>query len=167
MLGCAAIVLPEHARIPDMLLVNVYGRVASIALQRHIAEESSRNSEEMFFNIADLSPSPIAIIDKEGVYRYINKSFTHLFGYDLHDFRKGREWFLLAYPDPEYRKTAIQIVDCRPYPITGRRGQAGNVYLYGAKTGRTKRYYSGRERLPTGRSVLFMKILLNGERQKK
>jgi PAS domain S-box-containing protein len=30
-----------------------------------------------------------------------------MFGYDLRDFQTGREWFLLAYPDPDYRKKVI------------------------------------------------------------
>lgn len=64
-------------------------------------------SEELFSNIAQHSPLPIAIINPDGTYRYINGNFYKTFGYDLNDFKTGREWFLLAFPDAEYRKKVI------------------------------------------------------------
>ncbi|MDD1698298.1 MAG: PAS domain S-box protein, partial [Methanoregula sp.] len=33
--------------------------------------------------------------------------FVETFGYDLNDFKTGKEWFSLAYPDPVYRKKVI------------------------------------------------------------
>jgi PAS domain S-box-containing protein len=75
--------------------------------ERKRAEESLKKSEELFSNVAQNSPLPLAIIDPDGTYHFINKSFIETFGYDLDDFRMGREWFLLAFPDPEYRKEVI------------------------------------------------------------
>ncbi len=75
--------------------------------RRKKASEAHKENELMFKAIAEASPSPISIIDAEGTYSYINPRFTEVFGYSLDDFKTGREWFTLAYPDPEYRKKAI------------------------------------------------------------
>jgi PAS domain S-box-containing protein len=71
---------------------------AQIALQR---------GEQRFRDVADLSPYPIAIIDQDGRYLYINQKFTGVFGYTLDDIPSGREWFIHAFPDPEYRDQVI------------------------------------------------------------
>ena len=84
-------------------------RAASIALQRKIAENSLKESQEIFQSVAQESPFPLAIIDMQGTFRYINRSFTQIFGYDSGDFTSGRQWFLLIFPDPEYRKHAVKI----------------------------------------------------------
>jgi PAS domain S-box-containing protein len=96
----------------------MYAREAAIALQRLTAEEARRKSDEIFYNIAQNSPLPIALIEPDGTYRYINDSFTRLFGYDLNDFHTGREWFHLAFPVPVYRKQAVEVwkVDRAQYP---------------------------------------------------
>jgi PAS domain S-box-containing protein len=106
-LGNATFILRSGENIPDSSLLGMYARQASIALQKYSAEEARRKSEEIFVNLARASPLPIAIIDPDGTYRFINQSFTTLFGYDLTDFHNGREWFLLAFPDPAYRQTII------------------------------------------------------------
>lgn len=106
-LGNAVFFLRKGAGIPDPLLVGMYARQASIVLQRFSADEAKRKGEKIFFNLAQASPLPIAIIETDGTYRYINESFTRLFGYDLTDFHNGREWFILSFPDPEVRKQVI------------------------------------------------------------
>ena len=106
-LGVAGIFLPEDAEVPDFQTVEIYVQAAAIALQRHIAEESLRKSEELFSKITAHSPFPISIIAEDGKYLFINPRFTEIFGYDLSDFSTGREWFRVAYPDPEYRRSVI------------------------------------------------------------
>jgi PAS domain S-box-containing protein len=87
--------------------VQTYIHQASIALKRSLTEHALKKSEELFSNIAQNSPLGIAIIGPDGTYLYINRNFTQIFGFDLKDFQTGREWFLLAYPDPDYRKKVI------------------------------------------------------------
>ncbi len=70
-------------------------------------EKALRESEERFRTIADLSPFPIAIIDRDGAYLYINPRFTEVFGYTLEDIPSGTAWFALAFPNSDYRKEAI------------------------------------------------------------
>ena len=47
------------------------------------------------------------MIAHDGKYEYVNHMFTELFGYGPDDVPSGREWFKLAFPDPEHRKEAI------------------------------------------------------------
>jgi PAS domain S-box-containing protein len=105
--GNATIFLHKGAVIPDIQLIENYARAASITLQRKIAEDSLKESQEVFSSIAQYAPVPIAIIGSDGTYQYVNQKFKEIFGYDLNDIRTGREWFSRAYPDPEYRKHVI------------------------------------------------------------
>jgi PAS domain S-box-containing protein len=107
--GNAVLFLRKGTEIPDIPLIETYSRAASISLQRKIAEDSLRESQEIFQSVAQESPFSLAIIDGNGDFRYINHSFTRLFGYDLTDFRSAREWFLLIFPDPEYREYATKL----------------------------------------------------------
>jgi PAS domain S-box-containing protein len=107
--GNAVMFLPKGVGISDGVLVETYAWQASIALQKSQAEDALRQSQELFENVAELSPFPIAIIDTNGRYIYTNQGFTRLFGYKLDDFQTGREWFRLIFPDSEYRKRAISI----------------------------------------------------------
>ncbi len=108
-LGTAAIFLLQGEKIPDPRLVEMYAREAAIALQRLSAEEARRRSDEIFYNIAQNSPFPIALIEQDGSYQYINESFSRVFGYELGDFHTGKEFFRLAFPDPDYRRQVVAI----------------------------------------------------------
>lgn len=119
--GSLMIFLCKGATIPDISLVEEYIRQASIALQKRIAEDARKKSEEIFITIAEQSPFPLAIIDKNSTIRFINPRFTQTFGYDLKDFRTGREWFILAFPDTQYRENAISLwkADVVSFPDQG------------------------------------------------
>ena len=45
---------------------------------------------------------------KKGNYLYINDEFSKVTGYTLQDTPRGIDWFLKAYPDPHYRKSAMK-----------------------------------------------------------
>ena len=105
--GNATIFLYKGTEIKDIQLIEAFAYQASFALQRRVAEESLKHTQKIFSEIAELSPFPISIIDREGHYVYINPSFSDIFGYNLRDFQTGRGWFLLAYPEPGYRKKVI------------------------------------------------------------
>jgi PAS domain S-box-containing protein len=48
------------------------------------------------------------MIDKQGIFKYVNSKFIELFGYDLNEIPNGKEWFRRAYPDPNYRHQVIE-----------------------------------------------------------
>jgi len=144
--GNAVILLPAGSLIRDIPLVEMYARQASIALQKAHAEVALRKSEELFENVAELSPFPIAVIDTDGHYRYINRGFTSLFGYTLDDFRTGREWFRLIFPDLDDRRNAVAIwKEDLPDPKSGVRPE---------------RIFGVRCRDGTDRDVLFRAVRL-------
>jgi PAS domain S-box-containing protein len=92
-------------RAADLLKANI-SLQAEIA-DRISAEDELRNKREQLKAITEHAPFGMALIDKDGTFRYINSKFNELFGYDLDEIPKGREWFNKAYPDPEYRQRAI------------------------------------------------------------
>ncbi|PKL16089.1 MAG: hypothetical protein CVV49_18065, partial [Spirochaetae bacterium HGW-Spirochaetae-5] len=70
------------------------------------AEQSIRESEEKFKSMANTTP--LAIYMSSGIEQkaeYINPTFTKLFGYTIEDVPFVSNWWPLAYPDEEYRKT--------------------------------------------------------------
>ncbi len=67
-----------------------------------------RESEERFRQLADNSPIPMAINDKDDNITYLNKKFIEIFGYTLKDIPHLKYWWSLAYPDPVYREDAIK-----------------------------------------------------------
>lgn len=83
----------------------VEGIIRDISLRKR-AEKALHVSEERFHKITDLSPFPIAIIDKSGNYLYVNNIFTQLFGYSLEDIPTENDWFSLAFPDISMREEA-------------------------------------------------------------
>ena len=72
------------------------------------AEEAVRRSEERFRSMADFAPFPISLIDSKGRYLYLNEKFTRTFGYTIEDVPSGKDWFALAFPDPEFRKQVME-----------------------------------------------------------
>src|SRR5665647_494611 len=107
--GAVAIYLYKGEKIADTKFIETYARTASIALQRRLIQNSLVESEEIFQSVAKESPFPLAIVDDGGNFRYINRSFIKVFGYDSGDFKTGKQWFLLIFSDPEYRERAIEL----------------------------------------------------------
>ncbi len=66
------------------------------------------SDRDNFYILTENAPFGIAVIAKDGTYRYINEKFKKIFGYDLKDIPDGRTWFRKAYPDPKYRQKIIR-----------------------------------------------------------
>ena len=75
--------------------------------ERKVAEEVLRNERNRFRILSENAPFGIIMIDKEGVFQYINPKFKELFGYDLDEVPNSLEWFRKAFPDPKSRKEVI------------------------------------------------------------
>jgi PAS domain S-box-containing protein len=87
----------------DGKLVGTLGMLQDITDRKRM-ERKLRESEERYRFLAEKSPLGLAIIGKDGSYKYVNDQFKRMFGYTLDDTPTGREWFRKAYPDEEYRK---------------------------------------------------------------
>jgi PAS domain S-box-containing protein len=73
------------------------------------AQRALTESELNFSILIQESPYGIAIIDRNGTYRYLNRKFTELFGYTLEDLPDGRTWFRCAFPEAAERARAISV----------------------------------------------------------
>jgi diguanylate cyclase (GGDEF)-like protein/PAS domain S-box-containing protein len=104
------------------------------------AEKGLKTEKEKFQVLAEEIPLGVSIIGEDGHYKYINSKFTEIFGYTLEDIPTGREWFLRAYPDEEYRKHVISTWisdlkkakrgESRPRTFTARCGNGSDKVIY-------------------------------------
>jgi diguanylate cyclase (GGDEF)-like protein/PAS domain S-box-containing protein len=76
--------------------------------ERKRAEELLKKEREIFYSTLQEAPNGVVLIDKDGKYLYINSEFTAITGYTLEDIPTGKDWFLRAYPDPNYREHVIK-----------------------------------------------------------
>ncbi len=74
---------------------------------RKVAEEVLRNERNRFQILLESAPFGIIMIDREGIFQYVNPKFRELFGYELNEIPNSREWFRKAFPDPKKRKELI------------------------------------------------------------
>jgi PAS domain S-box-containing protein len=77
--------------------------------ERKRVEKILENEKEKFRVLVEESPLGVALISKDGRYKYLNPRFTEMFGYTLEDIPTGREWFKKAYPDQQYRHEVISV----------------------------------------------------------
>ncbi|MBM4350278.1 MAG: PAS domain S-box protein [Deltaproteobacteria bacterium] len=96
-----------HAKVVNYLGepgVQVWARDIS---ERKQAEETLRAERERFQTLTENAPFGMVMIDKDGIFKYINPKFKELFGYDLNDVPDGKTWCRKAYPDPNYKHQVI------------------------------------------------------------
>jgi len=67
-------------------------------------QETLRESELRFRTLAETAPAGIVISDKNERVLYINRRFTKMFGYTAEQITSVHEWYVLAYPDKQYRE---------------------------------------------------------------
>ncbi|MCX5813125.1 MAG: PAS domain S-box protein [Proteobacteria bacterium] len=67
------------------------------------AEEMLKQEKETFFSILENHPFGVALLGHDRTYEYINPAFTGITGYTLDDISTSRDWFMKAFPDPDYR----------------------------------------------------------------
>jgi two-component system cell cycle sensor histidine kinase/response regulator CckA len=82
--------------------------IARDITERKQAEEALRTEKQRFETLLENAPFGVIMVDKQGIYKYVNSKFIELFGYDLNDIPNGREWFRKAYPDLGYRHHVIE-----------------------------------------------------------
>jgi len=80
---------------------------AEVRRERKQAEAALRESEEKFHKALEFTPTPIAVAKSNGDLIYLNKHFIEAYGYTLQDLPTIEKWFVLAYPDIEYRNFVL------------------------------------------------------------
>lgn len=105
--GLVCIIQKRNGSLDNETIIETYIRLASVALARRMTEDELVKSREQFRSIADFSPFPISLMDKEGAFLYVNRRFTEFFGYSLDDMDKRHKWREKVYPDPKYRAMVI------------------------------------------------------------
>ena len=70
------------------------------------AQDSLRISEQQQRALIEASPVPFALYDTSGNIVYLNAAFVNTYGYTLADIPHLDQWWLKAYPDPDYREWA-------------------------------------------------------------
>lgn len=75
--------------------------------ERKAAEQSLKESEKRFRQMIELSPYAMAVSDISENIEYLNDKFIKTFGYTASDIPSVKSWWLLAYPDEEYRKKIL------------------------------------------------------------
>lgn len=74
--------------------------------ERKISEDELRRSEQNFKMIVENSAIPMVIsAGKQEKIEYLNPKFTDLFGYTKEDISEVSDWWPLAYPEKEYRRS--------------------------------------------------------------
>lgn len=58
-------------------------------------------------NIIDQAPFGVMLLDIDYKIKYLNQTFTKIFGYEKDDLPNGKTWLSLAYPDPIYKHEVI------------------------------------------------------------
>ncbi|MEI8288857.1 MAG: PAS domain S-box protein [Verrucomicrobiota bacterium] len=72
--------------------------------ERKQAEAGLAANEKRYRAILDGSPVPLAVNDEHCNITYLNRAFLSVFGYTQEDIPTLSDWWLNAYPDPQYRK---------------------------------------------------------------
>ena len=108
-------------RTPLVILFTVFPDVRGVALfssqlfNRKSMDISSTTSRQYNSTgdaisaqlLSDELPLPLCLVGPHGSIYYINKAFTNLFGYQLHEIATVRQWLAKAYPDSEYRRQVL------------------------------------------------------------
>jgi PAS domain S-box-containing protein len=94
-------IVPEFDSNKD---VSSYLAVTRDVTSHRLAENLLRQSEIKFRNLLNISPLPLAEVDKDENIIFINKACTSTFGYEIDDITTLKEWWKKAHPDPEYRE---------------------------------------------------------------
>ena len=76
--------------------------------ERKNAELSQLESESKFRTIIEATPVPLVLNDSQGNITYVNKAFLQTIGYSIREVPTMQEWWVRAYPIPQYRKWVME-----------------------------------------------------------
>ncbi len=67
------------------------------------AQRDIKREKDRLQTILDNMPLGIILVEKDNTFGYVNPEFIRLFGYNLDEIPKGKDWLEKAYPDKIYR----------------------------------------------------------------
>ncbi|HON81392.1 MAG TPA: PAS domain S-box protein [Methanoregulaceae archaeon] len=164
--GAVAISLPTMETLENRTLVETFIRMGMLTYQRLVAWRSYSRSDNRFRIITEKAYLPIAIINPEGKYLYVNNSFIEMFGYTLEDIPTGSMWFLKAFPDADIMQKALDlwISDLKKSIIGEIRSRQFRVRC---KDGSFKSVIFHPVTLPDGCQLVFYEDISNQEEAQK
>ena len=92
-------IYPSENGLSVFFQVTTAQKEAALALAR---------SEERLRTLVEETPLGVAVISPQGEYLYTNPQFSRIFGYQLDETPRGREWFKRAFPDAQYRREVFE-----------------------------------------------------------
>lgn len=88
-----------------MVILSSTGILLGLTFNRNrLITEGLQDSEYRLRALLDASPVPFALCSENQAITLLNPAFLSCFGYRLHDIPTLGDWWLKAYPDPEYRQ---------------------------------------------------------------
>ncbi|HAN77428.1 MAG TPA: hypothetical protein DCQ31_06465 [Bacteroidales bacterium] len=105
----------QEEHISLALLVIITGGFIAAELLINYSENQLRTklelnrSEERFRKAIEFLPIPISVADSQGNILVVNKHFIETYGYTQEDVSTIEKWFLLAYPDPQYKEQVLNL----------------------------------------------------------
>ncbi len=102
-----------------------------------ISLEELADQSRNVISIIENAPLAIAFIERDGTFSSINSKFIELFGYEAEEIPCGREWFLKAFPDPDYRSEALSTW-IKDRSEIGTRAKRSRIYSVTCKNGTKK-----------------------------
>ena len=79
-----------------------------VTTEQKEAAQALAASEERYRTLVEENPLGVALIDSDGRYLYLNRSFSDIFGYTLADLPTGKDWFQQAFPDQTLRNRVLE-----------------------------------------------------------
>jgi PAS domain S-box-containing protein len=105
--------MQDRYKTKQQLIEELVSLRAQLELKKGVGEDTIRSeaspiiTTELYAMIFDQFPLGISVIQKDGVFIYVNPAFVQLTGYTLPDIDKEKKWFQKAYPDKEYRRKVL------------------------------------------------------------
>ena len=125
-------------------------KTALDAMVRRLALQNAQvqQSAERLHQVIRLLPMPISLADLDDRIVYANDSFIEVFGYSRAEIPTLADWFVRAYPDPDYRQHVMSVwrdeweqagrdgraVRALRYRVTCKDGSVRTVELSGMQT---------------------------------
>jgi PAS domain S-box-containing protein len=79
--GNAIIIMPEGSRLGNRDVVETFLRQAGVALQRRLADEALKKSEERYRMLVETMTEGLGVQDENGLFTYVNDRLCQMLGY--------------------------------------------------------------------------------------